>query len=292
MTRLLITGGSGFVGLHLLRAAPHPDIVTTYHTRPFTPPRGQAVPLDLRDEAAVRALLTELRPDAILHTACSNRNADHIAGIAPAARALAHYARETGARLVHLSSDVLFDGEHAPYSDEAIPRPITAYARAKAEAERLVAEIEPRAAIVRPSLVWGLDPLDHQTGWLVEGLRRGETVTLFTDEFRSPVYVHDLVSALLELVERPDLAGAINLGGAQRLNRWEFGARMLAALGIPLPPTLIACTVAEAGRVRPRDCTMVSARAARELKTPLRGVDEVLNALGRAAVAPSPARAA
>jgi dTDP-4-dehydrorhamnose reductase len=276
MKRLLVTGGSGYVGAHVMRAAQGWEVAATYHTRPFTPGRGRARPLDLRDAAATLDLLREFQPDVILHTACSNRNAEHIHAIAPAARHLAQYAHEQGVRLIHLSSDVLFDGEHAPYTDASPPSPITDYARAKAEAERIVAAICPQALVVRPSLIWGLDPVDHQTGWLAQGARSGQTVTLFTDEFRCPVSVHDLTAALLELAARPDLSGVLNLGGPQRLNRWEFGARLLAALNIPLTPNVVRSTVTEAGLVRPRDCTMISARAARELKTRLRGVDEVL----------------
>ncbi len=282
MKRLLITGGSGYLGAHLLAAASTLtaavdwEVVATYHTRPIRPGRGAALALDLSDATVTRDAVASLRPDAILHTACSNRDAEHIRAIAPAARNIARAAQESGARLVHISTDMVFDGERPPYTDGALPTPLGEYAQAKAEAEALVAALCPNAVIARPSLIWGLDPLDHQTRWLVEGAQNGQRVTLFTDERRCPTYVHDLVAALLELAARPEITGTLNLTGPQALSRWEFGLKLLAALGIAPGPTVVPLTVAESGLVRPRDLTLLTTRAQRELKTRLRSVDEVL----------------
>jgi len=121
VNRLLVTGGSGYLGSHLIGAARGWDVCATYYSRPFTPARGAARPLDLRQPEAVRALLRQARPTAVIHTACSNASADQISAIAPAARHLASAAREFGARLVHVSTDLVFDGEHAPYFDDAPP---------------------------------------------------------------------------------------------------------------------------------------------------------------------------
>ncbi|MGQ0600123.1 MAG: SDR family oxidoreductase [Anaerolineales bacterium] len=276
MNRLLITGGSGYLGQHLIEHAEDWEVTATYHARAFTPIRGAALQLDLRDEAATRAAIAELKPQAILHAACSNRNAEHQTAIVPAARHIARTARALNIHLVHVSSDVVFDGEHPPYGDAARPQPITDYARAKAEAEDVVADICPNAVIARPSLIWGLDPIDHQTRWLAEAARNGQPVTLFTDEFRCPTYVHDLAKALLELAARVDVSGPLNLVGPQRLSRWDFGVKLLAALNVSLTPNVMARTVKESGLMRPRDLTLTTERAQRELKTRLRSVDEVL----------------
>jgi len=274
--RLLLTGGSGYLGSHLIQAAQDWEVYATYFSRPLAPARGAAIPLDLRDANAVRALLRDTRPDAVIHTACSNRDPDNVSAIVPAARHLASATRDFGLRLVHVSTDLVFDGEHAPYADDAPPAPIHDYGRAKAEAERVVAEIDPSAVVVRPSLIWGLDPIDRQTGWLVDGVRRGERVTLFTDEYRCPVHVHDLCAALLELASRPEISGSMNLGGPQSLNRWDFGMKLLAALRLTPGPNVVRSTVKESGLLRARDLTMISARARQLLNTRLRSMDEVL----------------
>jgi dTDP-4-dehydrorhamnose reductase len=277
---LLITGGSGYLGTHLIGAAQAAGwkVYATYHSRPFAPARGTAVPLDLRNLDKTRAVIRNIHPQAVIHAACSNRGEQPLA-IMPAAMSVASAAREFGWRLVHVSSDMVFDGEHAPYADDAPLNPSNSYGHAKAEAEALVTQFYPPAVIVRPSLIWGLDPLDHQTRWLVDGVKRREPVTLFTDEYRCPIHVLDLCAALLELAAKPDLHGPLNLGGGQALTRWDFGLRLLAALRLPAVPHLVRGTVKQAGLDRPRDLTMISARATRLLKTKLRGVDAVLEGM-------------
>lgn len=275
--KLLLTGGSGYLGQHLLALATEWEVLSTYHTHPFTPVHGVAVPLNLEDEAAVRAAVEDFQPDVLVHTACSNRNAEHIRAIVPAARHLAQAAQASGARLVHISTDSIWNGEAAPYTDDSPPTPLNDYGRAKAEAESVVRTFCPNAAIGRPSLIWGLGPIDHQTRWLVEGAQSGARVTLFTDEWRNPVYGQDLARAVLELAARPEITGTLNLVGAQPLNRWEFGTRLLNALKIPIPPNVIPLTIAESGLVRASNVTALAHRAERELQTKLRGVDEVLS---------------
>ncbi len=277
---LLITGGSGYLGALLMKAAERRGwrVYATYHTHPFVPVRATAVPLDLRDPERTRAVFRNIHPRAVIHAACSNRG-EQASAIVPAARSVALAAREFGWRLVHISTDMVFDGEHAPYADDAAPSPISDYGRAKAEAESVVSELCPAALIARPSLIWGLDPIDHQTRWLVDGVRRREPVTLFTDERRSPVYVGDLCAALLELADSENIRGRMNLGGGQALSRWDFGQKLLYALRLPAVPYLVPGTAKESGLIRPRDLTMISGRAVRLLKTKLRGVDEVLEGL-------------
>jgi dTDP-4-dehydrorhamnose reductase len=275
--RLLVTGGAGYLGRRLVALAAAQDwaVTSTYFTT--LPVSGAAVQLDLTNRTAVQSAVATVQPDAIIHTACSNQTAAHIAAVVPAAQHITEAAQAAGARLVHVSTDMVFDGEHAPYADEAAPDPLTDYAVAKAEAEAIVSANCPSAAWGRPSLIWSLDPLDRQTGWLVDGLRAGRPVTLFTDEVRCPVYVDDLAQALLSLADQPALNGPFNLGGAQPLNRWAFGLRLLEALNLPRTPNVVPGTVAGSGLRRPRDLTLHTDRAQRHLP-PLRGVDEMLAA--------------
>jgi dTDP-4-dehydrorhamnose reductase len=276
--KLLITGGAGYVGAHLLPRAVAAgwEVCTTTHTQPATPGPHRSQRVDLTDESAVRALFAEEQPDAIIHTACSNRTPANIAAIVPAARHIAAAASEHRSRLVHLSTDLVFDGEHSPYTDESPTNPIMPYGKAKAEAEAIVAVADPSAVMVRPSLIWSLDPLDAATTWLAESARNGAPVTLYTDEVRCPVHLDDLVEALLELSGRHDISGPMNMVGPQALNRWEFGSRLLKALGLAPGPNVVSGTIAGSGLVRSRNLTLRTRRAQAELKTRLRGVDEVL----------------
>jgi dTDP-4-dehydrorhamnose reductase len=250
---LLVTGGSGYLGRELLRRSPEAVGAA----------RGAGLRLDVRDADAVRAALDSLRPAAVIHTAYrQDDRATTLDGAVNVARA----AASQGARLIHLSSDLVFDGEKgAPYTEEDEPGPITAYGRDKADAEAAVREAHPGALVVRTSLLYGGAEPGPQ-----ERLAADPEARFFTDEIRSPVQVGDLAAALLELAGT-ERAGILHLGGADALSRHEL-ARLLA----PDPERVRAATLAESGLVRPRDCTLSSARAAALLRTRLRGAREVL----------------
>ena len=198
--KLLVTGGSGYLGNGILACAPGDwQIVATYLTQPISSGRVAAICLDVRDERAVGRLVADFSPDVIIHTAALMRGAGLIAANADGTCHLARAAERIRARLVHLSSDVIFDGEHAPYGESARPAPISAYAVSKALAETAVQAECSNAVIVRTSLIYGLAPLDSRTRQTLAG----GMPLLFTDEFRCPILREDLVDAgSLRLRER------------------------------------------------------------------------------------------
>jgi dTDP-4-dehydrorhamnose reductase len=281
---LLITGGSGYLGAHLSRLAREMwHVVATYLTHPPNLPGCRTVRLDVRDEAAVSRLLAEVQPAAVIHAAAdmSSPAAMH-STIATGTRNVAAAAAAVGAKLFHLSTDVLFDGEHAPYAESDLPSPITPYGQAKAEAERAVTHLYPEAIIVRTSLIYGFAPPDPRTLWTVESVLRCQPITLFTDEMRCPVWVEQLAAALLELAgaRRAQDAGVWQIAGPQPLSRYEFGERLARTYGLD-PVGITPGLSRESGLLRPRNCTLDVSKAQARLKTPLWGVDEVLAHVGR-----------
>jgi dTDP-4-dehydrorhamnose reductase len=240
--RLHVTGATGYLGSELVRL--RPDASTER--------------VEVRDAAAVRALVERVRPDVVIHTAYrQEEDAVNTAGSLHVASA----AAAVGARLVHLSTDVVFDGRKgSAYVEEDPLSPVTAYGRAKAEAERLVADAHPAALIVRTSLLYGgPEPSRHELAARDPGL------TFFSDEIRSPVHVADLAAALLELAAL-EVSGPLHVAGADAVSRAEL-AELIARRPVrsaPAPPD------------RPRDCSLDSSRARALLRTRLRGVREVL----------------
>lgn len=273
-SRLLITGGSGYLGRHLARRAAAEFAgdwrYTTFSADPLAWPQGAR--LDLRDGPAVRRFVAAYAPDAIIHTAGSNRTPGMTAVIVEGTRHVAAAAAEVGARLIHLSTDSIFDGTAAPYHESAAPAPLNAYGRAKAAAEVLAAA-HPNAVIVRTSLIYGLAEMDNGTAWMAAALRAGQPVTLFTNQRRNPVWVETLSRACLELLDL-DYRGVLNVAGRQVMTRADFGRRLLDWWGVTERATL-AFGPDDSGQW-PLDCEMGVGRAARLLRTPLLGVDEVL----------------
>lgn len=274
---LLVTGGLGYIGRHVLARARGWTIHATWFR---TPPHIASVTwhrLDICDGEAVTALVDRLRPAAILHTAYQFNTPDMERVIIEGTRHVAQASAEVGARLVHLSTDVVFDGRCGMYREDDEPRPVHAYGRAKLVSEGDVQRLTPDAAIIRTSLVYGFDPPDPRTTWVVESARRGEPITLFTDERRCPIYAPDLADALLE-VAAGDRDGRLHIAGPEPLSRYEFGVLLCRAAGVD-PAPIQATPAAASGLTRPLDCTLDTSLAQRLLRTRLRGVDEVLATL-------------
>lgn len=283
MSRILITGGTGYLGGALVRqaAAQGRAVAATYFSQaPGAAPGVTWLPLDVRDALSVEDTIEELRPDVVIHTAFVQSGPELDAVTADGAGHIAHAAALVGARMIHLSSDVIFDGERTDaYSEADPPAPISDYGRAKARAEALVAAAHPAAAIVRTSLIYGFEPIDKISRFALDVAMGRSEARLFSDEYRCPIFVDDLAAALLELADLA-YAGVLHVAGAERVSRFELGTLIARAWGVD-PAGLVPALSAESPVPRPRNCTLDSARARSLLRTELRGIREVLRQMGR-----------
>lgn len=274
--RLLITGGSGYLGSRMLRLAPRRwRIHATYLRHPITFPGVTAHFLDVRDAAGVTRLLQGLKPDVVVHTAASLKEGELQSVIVDGTRHVARAAQTAGARLIHLSTDLVFDGSKGSYAEEDPVSPIMPYGEAKAAAERIVCQTVEDAVIVRTSLIYGWDPIDRGTRWVLDSLQHGWPIHLFTDEMRCPIWVETLAHAVLELAEM-GYRGVLHVAGAQALSRYDFGVRLVRFYGLD-PTGLTPARSRDSGLIRPLDCTLDVSRAQALLRTALPGVDEVLS---------------
>lgn len=275
--RILITGGSSYLGQHLVPAASQDfDVHYTFYSHDPALPQAVGHQLDVRAKTAVFHLLQTLQPQAIIHLAGSNRTPDMANVIVQGTQQVAQAAAAISARLIHLSTDVLFDGTEPPYDETAVPSPINAYGKAKTQAETLVQQHHGDAVIIRTSLIYGLNQMDHGTSWMAAALQAGQPVTLFNNQFRNPVWVESLSRACLELVSHP-YTGILNVAGQQRMSRAAFALRLLDWWGINQRQTL---TIGPSeSKQWPLDCTLDLSLATAVLQTPLPGVDSVISKL-------------
>jgi dTDP-4-dehydrorhamnose reductase len=273
--RILITGGAGLLGSELIGRAPAGvELHATRRTRPVEGAEAHVV--ELSDQAATAALLERIRPDLVFHTAYSQSSAER--DVWWATESLVHACVRAGCELIHLSSDVVFDGEHAPYAEDASPAPVHSYGHFKAIAERFVRERLPHAAIVRTSLITRTYPIpDPISAWVVNALHGGEPVRLFVDELRCPIAVEDLAAQLWEIAALPAEArgGIWHLVGPEAVSRYTLGVLVARWHGVD-DDAIVPARSRGAGLQRPRDLRLLTTRADRELRARARPISEVL----------------
>lgn len=268
--RILITGGGGLLGRALVAGAPAGvEVHATQRTTPV-PAGAHAHVVELADDRAVESLFAEVRPEAVIHTAYGK--ADPERDIILATRNVAEGCGRTGAALIHVSTDVVFDGEHAPYAESDPPSPITGYGRRKAEAERVARQLAPAAALVRTSVIVRTDGGDAT----VARLRAGTFPPAFVDELRSAIAAQDLAAQLWELASLPreQISGIWHLAGPEAVSRYTLAVLLALPHGLQdrVEPGLNRGFTPR----RPRDLRLLTPRADRELRTRARPISEAL----------------
>lgn len=276
MTHYLITGASGNLGRPLSALAASATRTTSTFYRNPDVGGGDAVQIDLRDGAAVKALVTDCMPAVIVHAATSERSDDMVNTNRVSAFNICKAAQLTNARLIALSTDLVFNGSDPPYREEDPPTPVTPYGAIKAENERLFTTCYQNSLVVRTSLIYDLHPSNHQVQKIRQRIDNHQTIPLFVDEFRQPIWAWNLAEILLEL-GAASTTGILNVAGPQSISRWEFGCALLHALGHN--PDMVAQPVAASlvAPERPRDCTLNLSKARSVLHTPLLDIQQALD---------------
>lgn len=266
----LVTGAGGQVGGVLLRLLTQRREPAVGVLSPAGPAPDEAVceRLDLVDMRAVEALFQRRRPRVIVHVAA-------LASVAAAARdpaaahrvnavvteQLARLAHEHGARFVYTSTDMVFDGERAPYAEHDAPEPATAYGRSKLAGERATLSCSGHA-VVRLPLLYGVPAVARQTTFLEQmaALREQRPLSLFEDEWRTPLWLEDAARALVRIAHSSE-AGVLHLAGPERLSRLQMGRLLARALGVDSPVIhAIPRSAVPALEARPRDLSLSATR--------------------------------
>ncbi len=260
-------GASGFLGWHVCKRPPKDwRLVGAYHGNPAgIYPKTEALQLDLTNRDEVWRCFKSTNPDAVLHLAAAS-NPAHCEANPETARLLnveattwlAAFCEERRCKLLFTSSSQVYDGGNAPFSESPTPSPKNAYGRQKLEAEGLVAELLPSAAVIRVAVMYGMAGPGNQNflnQWL-NAWRRGKEVTAFYDEIRSFLSGSSAADGLSLLLEK-GAEGVFNLGGAAAISRYDF-ARMASEI-FALPAAKIirkSQQEVELSSFRPPDLTM------------------------------------
>ncbi len=288
MARVLITGVSGLLGSYLaLAARQRHQVFGVYHRHPITLEDVRTVGADLSQAGAARELVETHRPDWVVHCAAAT-DVDRCEREPDWARKLnvemsefvAGACNDAGARLAHISTDAVFDGQTGDYREHDPAEPINVYGRTKLEGERAALSADPEALVVRTNLFgWSPDGRRGLAQFFVDRLEADQACPGFTDVTFSPLYASDLAEAVLGLLER-GASGTMHLAGRTCLSKHEFGVRLARMLGLN-PQLVEPASVDELGLVatRPKRLCLVSDRAEQALGAELPELDSGLKRL-------------
>lgn len=273
--RILVTGASGLLGLNLALEATKEHLVFGLTNRnPLHTAAFRVLNTDLLEPGAAERLLERTQPDWVIHCAAlanleaceaDPEQARQLNTEVP--RKLAQHVARGGARLIHVSTDAVFDGQRGDYTETDTPNPLSVYAQTKLDGERAVAQANPDAIIARVNLFgWSLNGRRSLSEFFFNNLQAGKTVMGFTDVFFCPLLANNLAGIFIKMLEK-DLHGLYHVVSSQCMSKYDFG--LAIARRFSLNEELI----------RPTSVTQGGLKAARSPRLSLRS-DKLAQALG------------
>ncbi|MCF8306989.1 MAG: dTDP-4-dehydrorhamnose reductase [Ignavibacteriales bacterium] len=243
--RVLIVGSNGQLGGNLARY--YSNKVDQYEVMCSSVEERSLIDnvpykqVDIKEKNSVKDLFYSFYPDVVLNTAAftnvdaaeSNRNAAWDLNV-KAVENLIKYCGPVSARLIHFSTDYVFDGKNGPYSEDDRPSPINYYGRTKLASENLLFSSDIKYTLIRTNILYGntgSGKVDFVT-WVVKQIRAGNKINIVDDQIGNPTYVKELVSALADIVER-DIDGIYHIAGAEWLSRYDFTLRIARYFNLP-----------------------------------------------------------
>lgn len=286
MAKVLVTGASGLLGSNAildLMDRNH-QVVGVYHHHAVSESGIRCLQADLSQPDQAEALLVQEHPDWVIHCAAA-ANVDACQQDPDWAYRLnrdmagyvAHASRAIGARLAHISTDLVFDGQRGGYTEDDPVNPINVYGQSKLAGEQVVQEVHPQALILRTNLYgWNARNKFSVAEWFLERLQTDGAAPGFTDAKFNPILVNDLVG-FVEKMLNLNIAGLFHIGGRDCLAKIEFGRKIGHAFEVKdfvLQPT----SVDDVGLIAPRakNLCLQCSKAESALGEKMPGVDEGL----------------
>jgi dTDP-4-dehydrorhamnose reductase len=268
-----------------LEAAKQYTVIGQTYSRPLHTQAFQVLQMDLTKPGAAGRLLDQAQPDWVINCAAL-ANVDECEASPDRARQLnselpeklATYVGRGGARLIHVSTDAVFDGQRGEYTEEDQPNPLSVYGRTKLEGEQAVSQANPQAIIARVNLYgWSLSGRRSLAEFFFYNLQAGNPIQGFTDVYFCPLLVNDLAGLFFHMLA-VELQGLYHVVSRDCASKYDFGMQIARQFGFE--ESLISPTqVAEAGlkAMRSPNLTLRADKVTRALGEPPPGLSTGLS---------------
>ncbi len=274
--KCLVTGCNGLLGQKLMNCAPADAELLGVDLQPEPVVSGAGYQrVDLGEGEQVLAMVRQFRPDWILNAAAftdvdgaeENKSLCRRVNVT-AVEHLVAACLETGARLLHISTDYVFDGRNGPYGEQDPPNPLGYYGRSKWAGECALQHPSLHAVIARTMVLYGLGQRvrPNFVTWLIAALRKGQSVRIVTDQFGNTTLADELAEALWRMAAL-ECRGLYHVAGSEIVDRYTFAVKIAKIFDL------------DTDRIQPITTADLAQQAPRPLKSGLL-VDKALNELG------------
>ena len=230
--RILITGAFGQLGNALQSVLSKKSNYELICTGKKIKKGQEGIPLDIRNQVALKELINTTAPDILINLAAMT-NVDacelnpKLAGEINVA-GLEHICDSFKGKIIHLSTDYVFDGTSGPYKEDDPLNPISIYGKTKLASEHILLEKDIKNLVIRGNVLYDYSPHTSASflNWVVSSLKGNQEIKVVEDQFNNPTWTRSM-SDIIELSIENDLEGIIHWGDSVHISRFEF-AKLIA----------------------------------------------------------------
>ena len=282
--KVLVTGSAGLVGRQVVKDLSNSHQVFSCYNE-SKPEYGDSVKMDLKNREMISSILTEKKPDIVIHLGamtgvdlCEKEKTSASEINTKATEIIAKECSKLNSFLVYVSTDYVFDGNLGMYKEDNVTNPLGFYGESKLEGEKVVQNFSTNWCIARTSTPFGLHPTKKSFPmWVIENLQKQKQIDILIDQFTSPTYIPNLSRMLIEISERR-ITGVIHAAGASKISRYQMASMVSDKLN--LDGTLlkqISINKMKWVAQRPKDSSLDVSRASSILNEKPQKIDQSLN---------------
>jgi len=241
---VLITGGTGLLGMGLLETIPEGYKVIPSYKSDFILGVYDGFnfhKFDITKKNEVSNAFDKIKPSCVIHAAsianvdyCErNKNETYLVNVEGTKNILS-LCKEYETKLIFTSSNAVFDGGSSPYLEESETSPVNYYGETKSIAEKLVKDADSDYVVARLILMYGWNHPNERKNpvtWLLEKLQAHENLKMVNDTYTNPLFNIQAAKAIWQIIKR-DKSGIYNIAGKDRVNRYEFAVRTAEVFGL------------------------------------------------------------